>query len=80
MPYISKKQLAELRKIAGTATMSHASFGFNEQEGFVAALETFGTPTQTTPDEYIKARTRIWRESWIIDPLNAICDAIEGKA
>ncbi len=40
MPYISKKQLAELRKIAGTAIMSHASFGFNEQEGFVAALES----------------------------------------
>lgn len=78
MPYITKKQLAELKRIAGTATMSHASFGF-DQEKVKGALDTFGPEGEHTPDEYIKARTRIWRESWIVGPINEIVAAIEAK-
>lgn len=78
MPYITKKQLAELRRIAATATMNDASFGF-PTERVTGAFDTHGKPVSVTPDEYIKARTRIWRQSWIVGPLNEICNAIENR-
>ena len=79
MPYITAKHLAKLKKIAATATMDKSSFGFNCQEKFKAPLDIFGLTVETTPDEFIKARTRIWRQSNIVEPLQDIIEDIENR-
>lgn len=71
MPYISQSDLNRLNEIAKTATMENASFGF-PNEKFHAPLESYGPNVETTPDQFIKERTKLWRESWIIAPLQEI--------
>lgn len=78
MPYISHKELAELREIARHATMKTAGFGFPEEK-IDAARESFGPYERLTVDELIKARTKLWRESWIVDPLERLIAGIEAK-
>lgn len=78
MPHISQKELAELREIARTATMKTASFGFTEEK-IEAPRESFGTFETLTVDELIKARTKLWRESWIVDPLVDLIARLEAK-
>lgn len=78
MPHISQKELAELREIARTATMKTAGFGFPEEK-IEAARESFGPFETLTVDELIKARTKLWRESWIVDPLERLIAGIEAK-
>jgi hypothetical protein len=77
MPYISKHDLARLREIARTATMETAGFGF-PTEKITAPRDTFGPTEEMTINELIKARTKIWRDSWIVDPLTSIINKIEG--
>jgi hypothetical protein len=77
MPYISKRDLARLREITRTATMETAGFGF-PAEKITAPRDTFGPMEEMTVDELIKARTKIWRDSWIVHPLTSIINKIEG--
>lgn len=79
MAYITKKQILQLREIARIATMDTASFGFS-QEKFHAPLETFGPVSLTTPDEFIKERTKTWRETWVVNQINELLDEIENPA
>ncbi|UUV43912.1 hypothetical protein RCKVOTHE_35 [Rhodobacter phage RcKvothe] len=78
MPHISQKELAELREIARTATMKTACFCF-PNEVVLAARETFGPFENLTVDELIKARTKVWRDSWIVDPLEDLIARLEAK-
>ena len=78
MPHISQKELAELREIARTATMKTASFSFPE-ELIDAPRETFGPFERLTVDDLIKARTKVWRDSWIVDPLEDLIARLEAK-
>lgn len=79
MPYITRKQLEKLKKIAKTATMATSSFGDGAQEKFKAPLHHFGLTVETNPDEFIKKRTEVWRQAWIIDPLEIIIEDIEER-
>ena len=56
------KQLKEIRRIS---TMETASFG------------DIYSPTYKDETENIKRLTRLWRETWIIDPIDAIIKQIE---
>lgn len=78
MPYISKAQLAKLKEVARIATMETAGFGF-DQETFFAPLESFREHVKTTPNEFIKTRTKQWREAWLVEPLNDLIQEIERK-
>ena len=78
MPHISKRELDELREIARTATMTNASFCFPEEK-IDAARETFGPIERLTVDDLIKARTKVWRDSWIVDPLERLIAGLEAK-
>ena len=78
MPHISQKELAELREIARTATMKTASFCF-PNEIVLASRESFGEFENLTVDDLIKARTKIWRESWIVSPLEDLIAKLEAK-
>ena len=78
MPHISQKELAELREIARHATMKTAGFGFPEEK-IDAARDTFGPFERLTVDELIKARTKIWRDSWIVSPLEDLIAKLEAK-
>lgn len=63
MPYIKIAQLWRLKEIVNTATMNNASFYMNNEE----------------KNNEIKRVTRLWRETWIISPLNHIINDIEKK-
>ena len=78
MPHISQNELAELREIARTATMATACFSFR-QELIDAPRETFGPFERLTVDDLIKARTKAWRDSWIVDPLEDLIARLEAK-
>lgn len=75
MPYISKKQLARLKEVVRDAKMDNASFAFpGENVSVTGSIRNDGI---FTTDEFIKDRTRIWRQSWIIDPIEIILEDIE---
>lgn len=78
MPHISAKELAILKEIARTATMGNASFSF-PNEVVLASRESFGEFENLTVDELIKARTKIWRDSWIVSPLEDLIAKLEAK-
>ena len=78
MPHISAKELAILKEVARTATMGNASFGF-PNETVLASRESFGEFENLTVDELIKARTKIWRDSWIVSPLEDLIAKLEAK-
>ena len=78
MPHISAKELAILKEIARTATMDNASFCF-PNEVVLASRESFGEFENLTVDELIKARTKIWRDSWIVSPLEDLIAKLEAK-
>lgn len=78
MPYISQRDLNRLREIARTATMETAGFDF-PHEKVSAPRETFGPVEEMRIDDLIKTRTKIWRDSWIVNPLREMIERIEGK-
>ena len=78
MPHISAKELAILKEVARTATMKTASFSF-PNEVVLASRESFGEFENLTVDELIKARTKVWRESWIVSPLEDLIAKLEAK-
>lgn len=78
MPHISAKELAILKEVARTATMGTASFCF-PHELIDAPRESFGLVERLTVDELIKARTKVWRDSWIVSPLEDLIAGLEAK-
>lgn len=68
-------KLSQLRELERLLTMENAGFGFAVEKVTVHA--SMGGVEQTlSVDEFIKERTRIWRESW---PLPIIRDLIERE-
>lgn len=62
---ITADELRRLREVARIATMETSNFNEGSSGNDVDAL--------------IKARTRIWRNAWIINPLKEILDAIDDR-
>lgn len=59
-------------------SLATASFSFPE-ELIDAPRETFGPFERLTVDDLIKARTKVWRDSWIVDPLEDLIARLEAK-
>jgi len=58
--------LSELRRLLSVAEMKHTDFG------------RIGSPEEN-PTEFIRERTRLWRESWLIDPLEYLIKRYEKE-
>ena len=80
MPYISKKQLKTLRQVRSVLTMESAGFGKAIDE-HVLLCDGEGNPIRgATPikaAEYVRDRTRLWRDTWVLGPLDAIIADLE---
>lgn len=76
MRRVPKKILNDLRAARDAATMANASFGF-PHDTVTASHHLQDTVTQH-PDEYIKEATRLYRQSWIIGPLDNAIRWAEG--
>jgi len=63
MPYIKIEELSALKRISVLATMKTADFDSYNNEINIL----------------IKGKTKLWRETWIISPLNEIIGNIEGR-
>lgn len=81
MPYISKTQLRTLEKVREHLEMMHCSFGVIgehvvrcDKNGAVWAGEKPAIAT-----DYIRDRTRIWRKTWVLEPLDAILTDLNAK-
>lgn len=70
--------LYKLKDVRATAMMETASFGFPND--CVKATGHFEANFEGHPDEYIKEKTRLWRESWIKGPLDDIIAWAEGRS
>ena len=80
MPIGKKKArelLAEAKEARRAATMQTMSVGWPGET--VSKSGTFANDEDgtTTPDEYIRDKTRLYRESWIIGPLDRIIAELE---
>lgn len=75
---IPQHVIDRLKKIRQTATMNNASFGFPHDT--VTHTHHFEDTKTEHPDDYIKEKTRLWRLSWIIEPLDEVIAWAEGAA
>lgn len=66
-----------LHEARRAATMESASFAFPCDKIIVDIH--MENPKTLHPDEFIKETTRLYRESWIIGPLNRAIEWAEGK-
>jgi len=68
---IGKKKMrrivSELKEIKRVATMKTASFSS------IASIGDFPSKEKDV-DSFIKERTRLWRRSWLVDPLQKIIE------
>jgi hypothetical protein len=69
MPYVGKKKLEEyvsmLNEVKDTATMKHADFSNNVYFG------------REIPDYFIKEATELWRDTWLVSPIDRIITEFE---
>ena len=72
MPYITQYQLNQLKEIARVATMETAGFNFPGETVTVKGSLTGDDDGTFDTTEMIRDRTRIWRETWIVNPLQDI--------
>ena len=81
---IGKKQarllLAELKEARRAATLERASFGWTGET--VSTNNSFRNEEDglEKPTDYIRRKTRIYRESWIIGPLDRVIEELERAA
>lgn len=74
--YITKKDLAVLKEVRESATMERAGFGMPEDR--VTWSGGFNGEGSAHPTEYIREQTRLYRESWIIAPLDKLIAKLEA--
>lgn len=70
-----RKILEALKAARAAATMEEASFGFPDDK-VVASMHMRDTKT-LHPDDFIKGQTRLYRQSWIIAPLDQVIEWAE---
>lgn len=81
---IGKKQarllLAELKEARRAATLESASFEWDGET--VTTRGSFASDEDgiETPTNYIRRKTRLYRESWLIGPLDRVIEELEKAA
>lgn len=70
--------LRALERARQAATMVDASFGFPKD--VVKGSAHFEKDFEGHPDDYIKEKTRLYRETWIIGPLDRAIAWAKGEA
>jgi len=69
---MTKRDLGTLKGVRNIATMEKAGFGMPHE--FVLHCDSrgkvFGEPVHVT--DFIREQTRLWRETWIIEPLDEL--------
>lgn len=74
---IPRKILDALKEARKAATMEDASFGFPHDT--VTADLHMQNPVTMHPDAFIKGETELYRQSWIISPLDRVINWAEGR-
>ena len=81
---IGKKQarllLAELKEARRAATLERASFEFTGETVRTNGSFAGDEDGAETPTNYIKRKTRLYRQSWIIEPLDRVIEELERVA
>ena len=74
-----KHVIATLRQLRGLATFTTAAFGMPDETvvGRPSA-SMMSKPVEVPTDEFIKERTRIFRETWMIPELDKLIEWAEG--
>ena len=75
-PYGPKKmieRLTEVRRKLGMGEGSHFSPHFGSAEALPKEFREGGAA------EFIRERTRLWRETWILPVLDEVIEALENK-
>jgi len=84
MPHINKRQLAQLREIRRHLAMETCSFGSTHNEHVIpgykgtGGFRALGEPIGAT--DYIREKTRPWRDSWVLSPLDQLIADLEAKS
>lgn len=73
MSYLTQKQQREIREVIRVATMERSSFS---RIGFDGPFPT----SEAEVNAFIRERTKIWRETWIIGPLEKLLRKAEAPA
>ena len=73
---ITKRDLSTIRAVRDIATMENASFGMPHE--YVQRCDSRGNPYANEGPfhmtDFIREQTRLWRESWIIGPLDDLIE------
>jgi hypothetical protein len=81
---IGKKQarelLAEAKEARRAATMERMSVAWPGAKITVSGSFAGDGDGEMNPDDYIRETTRLYRESWIIGPLDRIIEELEKAA
>ena len=77
---MTKGDLRIIKEVRDVATMQRAGFAMPHE--FVqtcgASGKAVGEPVHVT--EFIREQTRIWRETWIVNPLSELIERREQEA
>jgi hypothetical protein len=71
--------LFKLREVRRITTMETASFGFPTEK--VSSNPHMGEPIIDMPvTDFIRAKTEIWRDTWVISPLDEVITELAARA
>ena len=80
---LTKAQRKAIEDVLRHADMATASFGWDKVTTSHNAMDPDGRAGNGTVDvdvtEFVRRRTRIWRETWLIEPLRAILAADDAN-
>lgn len=76
MPYISKKQVRELREIMRAAEMRSMSVAFPGETVSVTGSFAGEHDGVFKTDDFVRERTKGYRETWIVGPLRDLLEEL----
>jgi hypothetical protein len=84
VPYINKTQLRQLKEIRRHLAMETCSFDGVHNEHVIpgykgtGGFRAIGEPIATT--DYVREKTRNWRDCWVTGPLDQLIADLEAKS
>lgn len=76
----AREMLSLIKEARRAATMERMSVGWPGEMVSVSGTFAGDNDGVTTPDEYIREKTKSYRQSWIIGPLDEIIAELEKAA